>query len=100
MTAFNEVMDVEREAEQAIALAKEQNLTAIRDAEIDRNTRLEAIKSELNAYEQEEFAKHKKMIESTVRKINNTTDAEVTAIRNRFSTQKNDLLTYIIEQLQ
>ncbi|MBP6881410.1 MAG: hypothetical protein KBC35_02185 [Candidatus Pacebacteria bacterium] len=100
MSAFNEVMAVEREAEQAIVAAKEGVANALHAAEADRRARTVATENELKAQEQTEFAKHAVAVENTVRKIKSDADAEIVAIKQRFDTHKNELTVYLTERFQ
>lgn len=100
MSAFNEVMAVEREAEQAIVTAKEGVAAALHAAESDRRNRMVATENELKEQEQTEFAKHAAAVQNTVRKIKSDADAEVVAIKQRFATHKNELITYLTERFQ
>jgi vacuolar-type H+-ATPase subunit H len=100
MSAFNEVMAVEQEAEQAIVTAKEGVVAALHAAEADRRARLTAVENELKTQEQTELAKHAAEVLDTARKIKSDADAEVVAITQRFVARKDELIAYLTGRFQ
>jgi vacuolar-type H+-ATPase subunit H len=88
MTAFNEVMTAEQEAEQAIQTAKEAALAAVAEAEEAKRVRLVKVEAELTSVAQAETLKQQGEIEDAGKKITDAAEATVAAVRQRFTSRK------------
>jgi vacuolar-type H+-ATPase subunit H len=95
MSAFNEVMTAEQEADKAIATAKEEVTAAIHTAESDGRNRLVTAEAEIKRSEQEERERHEQRIVEMVKKITGDAEAQVAAIKQRFTTQKTELTAFL-----
>lgn len=98
MTAFSEVMTAEKEADATVVAAREEVAAAIEVAESDRRTRIVATESELKEAEQAELTKHERRIADMVQKIADDAEAQVIAIKQRFTSRKAELTNLLKER--
>lgn len=99
MTAFNEVLTTEQEAEQAIVSAKEEVAKTILAAKAEAKTKIEAVKQELAETEKTTLAKKQTEIDGLVEKIHGTVKSRVDAVTEQFKTHQTDLKSTLTNSL-
>lgn len=100
MIAFNEVMTAEQEAEQAIQTAKEAAFAAVAEAEEAKRVQLVKIEAELTSVAQVETLKQQGEMEAAGKKITDTAEAVVAAVRQRFASRKADAIKILKGRFQ
>lgn len=95
MTAFNEVLTAEQEAERSINAAKEEMVAAVAAAHTEHRTRMETETVKLNEAEQAAIAAHQVQVNGLVKKINDEVSTQVSAVKQRFVSHKAELISAI-----
>lgn len=91
MTAFNEVLTTEQEAEQAIVTAKEEVAKATLAARAESKTRLVEATKNLQESEVAILAKKQIEIDGLVEKIHTTVKSRVDSVKQQFASHKVEL---------
>lgn len=91
MTAFNEVLTAEQEAEQAIVTAKEEAAKVTLAARAEAKNRLAAETKKLEEQESTAVLNQEKKIADLVEKIHSTVKSRVEAVKKQFSLHKTEL---------
>lgn len=100
MTAFNDIMLAEQEAEQEILSAKEESATLVAAA---RTTHLNAIKAEETAFVTKAATARKEQIEKiekVVTTIKTETEAAVSAVKQKFAAKHKEVLATLVSRFQ
>lgn len=100
MTAFNEVLIAEQEAEQSIEAATKEAAAAVTKAKTDRDTVLATTEQTLQEEAIAATAATQTALDAKVQKIKAVAAAEVTVIQQQFSAQQTELKTLLTQRFQ
>ena len=100
MTVFKEVIEAEQESEQTIAMAKEEVVRAIADARSQQRAHLEAEEQKLIYLFNEAKTKREAEVAVLVNKLNDETKVRQSAIKQKFTVKKPELLALIKQKIQ
>lgn len=93
MTAFEEILTAEQEAEKSIATAKEDMAEAVSLARRERKNRIDAETTKLNETEKKSLDTHESYISGITKKIQKEVCAQVSEVEAKFTTHETDLKT-------
>ena len=90
MTAFDDILKAEKEAEESIATAKKEVEEAITVAKKERGTKIAAETVKLDEAEKTALQAHQAQIDEKIQHIQKEVAVEVAAIEKKFESQKAD----------
>lgn len=91
MTAFDDILKAEQEAEKSIATAKEEVAEAIVKARGERKTKIETETARLKEVEESALNKHQGHISDLTSKIEKEVEVQVASVENKFESHKVEL---------
>lgn len=92
MTAFEDILTAEQEAEKSIITAKEEVAEAIAKAKDDKKVRLEEETVKLKEVEKKALDTHRESVKEKTQQIEKEVAVAVTAIEKKFESKKKDLV--------
>lgn len=95
MTAFNEVLVAEQEAEQAINTAKNDAVATVAAARTNHQSEIDSVSIKLQDLEKTELISHQGHVAGLIEKIKSDVQEEVVALEKRFATHKDELKSKI-----
>lgn len=93
MTAFNEILTTEQEAQKSIETATSEVAIAIDQAHANGKTRIQTESASLQEAEKKQLASHKSSIAELTKKIDEEVAGNVSATEKRFETHTAELTT-------
>ncbi len=100
MTAFNQVLNAEQEAEQSIKAATEEVAATVAEARAERQTRLKNEAEKLREIKEKTLSDHKLHIDEAVKKIQTDVATQVAAIEQRFISHKTELKSSLMQSFK
>ncbi|MCA9355506.1 hypothetical protein KC865_03070 [Candidatus Kaiserbacteria bacterium] len=99
MTAFNEVLTAEEEAEKLISVTKEETEEAVSVARQERQKRLEAEKTRLAELEKSILDSHESVTKKATVDIESGVKDQINVVKQRFDAKKSTLKTIVKQSL-
>jgi len=100
MTALDEVLTAEKEAEQTVAKANKDAAVALQNARVEQQTSLETEEKRLAEAAIEAAAAEEVRVTELAKKITAEVSDQVVAIEKRFVSKKDDLKSAIMQKFQ
>jgi vacuolar-type H+-ATPase subunit H len=91
MTAFDEILTTEQEAEKSIAIAKEEVATSISSARAERQTRVNDEVAKLKEAEKTALNEHESQVAKKTAEIQKGVDTQVADVEQKFAAHASDL---------
>ena len=100
MTALNDVLKVEKEADEAIETSKKEAEAAVMAAHTEQRSRLDAERLKLQESGEVETKNQQAHIDELVKKIVADTETQVVAIEQRFSNKKESVKAALMQHFR
>lgn len=100
MTALNDVLKVEKEADEAIETSKKEVEVLVVNAREEQRSRLEAERLKLQESGEAETKRQQAHVDELVKKIVVDTETQVEGIEKRFSNKKESVKTALMKHFQ